>query len=180
MNNKERLFVASVLGAVILLVALDLNTDARAGTTTWHLAFECATGVAALLATFVVLSGAFRLQRTLKDELAASAKLRQDAAEWRAKSKRYIEGLSKSIDEQLCAWQLTPAEREVTFLLLKGLSQKEIADVRKTSEKTARAQATSIYAKAGLAGRSELSAYFLEDLLAPCASEPEQSRALVG
>lgn len=36
-----------------------------------------------------------------------------------------------------------------------------------TSERTIRAQARSIYAKAGLSGRAALSAFFLEDLLAP-------------
>ncbi|MGE3975871.1 MAG: helix-turn-helix transcriptional regulator, partial [Bdellovibrionales bacterium] len=50
---------------------------------------------------------------------------------------------------------------------LKGLSLKEIAGVRNTTEKTARVQSTAIYSKAGLSGRSELSAFFLEDLLLP-------------
>ena len=47
------------------------------------------------------------------------------------------------------------------------MSLKEIAAVRVTSERTIRTQARSIYAKAGLSGRAALSAYFLEDLLAP-------------
>ena len=51
--------------------------------------------------------------------------------------------------------------------LTKGLSLKEVATVRATSERTVRAQARSLYAKAGLTGRAALSAFFLEDLLAP-------------
>ena len=47
------------------------------------------------------------------------------------------------------------------------LSFKEAAAVRDTSERTVREQARSLYKKAGLAGRSELSAFFLEDLLLP-------------
>ena len=39
--------------------------------------------------------------------------------------------------------------------------------VRATSERTVREQARSIYTKAGLTGRAALSAFFLEDLLAP-------------
>ena len=35
------------------------------------------------------------------------------------------------------------------------------------SERTIRAQAQSLYSKAGLSGRASLSAFFLEDLLAP-------------
>ncbi|MCB0322699.1 MAG: response regulator transcription factor [Bdellovibrionales bacterium] len=53
------------------------------------------------------------------------------------------------------------------MLILKGLSHKEIADVRQTTEKTVRRQATSLYAKAGLENRAQLSAFFLEDLLLP-------------
>ena len=55
----------------------------------------------------------------------------------------------------------------MALLLLKGLSLKEIAQIRATSERTIRAQALSLYGKAGLSGRAALSAFFLEDLLAP-------------
>lgn len=67
-------------------------------------------------------------------------------------------------------WNFTDAEREVALLLLKGLSTKEVAAVRATSERTIRAQAAALYAKAGLTGRAALSAFFLEDLLAPIGS----------
>jgi DNA-binding NarL/FixJ family response regulator len=42
---------------------------------------------------------------------------------------------------------------------------KEIAGVRKVKEKTVRQQATQIYAKSGYAGRHELAAHFIEDLI---------------
>jgi DNA-binding CsgD family transcriptional regulator len=66
---------------------------------------------------------------------------------------------------------LSPAEKEVALLLLKGLSHKELAKVRSITEATARQQARAIYKKAGLSGRSDLAAFFLEDLLVP-GSEP--------
>ena len=71
----------------------------------------------------------------------------------------------EAIDRQFDRWELTPAEREVGLLLLKGLSLREIAEVRGTSERTTREQARNVYRKGGLAGRAELSAFFLEDLL---------------
>jgi len=52
-------------------------------------------------------------------------------------------------------------------MLLKGLSHKEIAAMRQTSERTIREQARAVYRKSGLAGRSSLAAFFLEDLLPP-------------
>ena len=42
---------------------------------------------------------------------------------------------------------------------------KEIADIRGSSEITVRQQASQIYKKCSLAGRLELSAFFLDDLL---------------
>ena len=55
----------------------------------------------------------------------------------------------------------------MALLLLKGLSIKEIAQVRGVSERTVHEQARAVYSKAGLTGRTALSAFFLEDLLAP-------------
>jgi DNA-binding NarL/FixJ family response regulator len=86
---------------------------------------------------------------------------------WRYEARAHLNGLGKAINEQFSQWNLTEAEREVALLLLKGLSLKEAASVRATSERTIREQARSIYSKAGLTGRAALSAFFLEDLLAP-------------
>src|SRR5262245_37255390 len=86
---------------------------------------------------------------------------------WRTESRELLAGLGEAIDAQFSQWNLTEAEREVALLLLKGLSLKETAAIRATTERTIRAQARSIYSKAGLTGRAALSAFFLEDLLAP-------------
>ncbi len=66
---------------------------------------------------------------------------------------------------QFSQWKLTPSESDVALLLVKGLSMKEIATARDVKEKTVRLQATSIYAKSACAGRHELSAHFIEDLM---------------
>src|SRR5262245_60225642 len=92
---------------------------------------------------------------------------RIEGQRWRHEARTLLSGLGDAIDEQFSRWNLTDAEREVALLLLKGLSVKEIAAVRATSERTIRAQAASLYTKAGLTGRAALSAFFLEDLLAP-------------
>lgn len=69
------------------------------------------------------------------------------------------------IQWQFAEWSLTPSEKEVALLILKGLSIKEISQARSTKEKTVRTQASSIYDKSNLGGRHELSAWFFEDLL---------------
>ncbi|WP_235185234.1 LuxR C-terminal-related transcriptional regulator [Cupriavidus sp. SK-3] len=71
--------------------------------------------------------------------------------------------------EQSEAWKLTPAEKDVVLLLVKGLSLEEIAGLRESRAKTVRQHAANVYAKAQLEGRHQLAAYFLEDLMAPAA-----------
>ena len=90
-----------------------------------------------------------------------------EGARWRSDMRDLLKGLGDAIDAQFDRWQLTKAEREVALLMLKGLSHKEIAAVRESSERTIRQQARAIYAKANLSGRAALSAFFLEDLLLP-------------
>lgn len=69
------------------------------------------------------------------------------------------------VEEQFESWKLTPAERDVAWLSIKGLSLAEIANLRGTSEGTIKAQSNAIYRKAGVSGRAQLLASFVEDLL---------------
>ncbi len=71
------------------------------------------------------------------------------------------------IEAQFNDWNLTKSESEIALLLLKGFSFKEMSEVRGSSEKTIRHQASSIYAKSTQAGRNEFSAYFFELLMQP-------------
>ena len=167
MNNQERTVIVAALLLICLMVGIDLFNDSGEGVALWHVIIEGSAGLAALLGVFYLLRGRFTLQRRLDAEIAHAQQLQHQAEVWRAESRRYVEGLARAIDQQLSQWQLTDAEKQVAFLLLKGLGLKDIARIRNTTEKTARVQSTAIYAKAGLAGRSELAAFFLEDLLVP-------------
>ncbi|MEE8498985.1 MAG: hypothetical protein V3S27_00325 [Kiloniellales bacterium] len=86
---------------------------------------------------------------------------------WRTKVRSHLAGLKAGMDTQFHEWDMTAAEREVGLLVLKGLSHKEIAALRATTEATVRQQAQSIYRKSSLPGKTAFSAYFLEDLFAP-------------
>jgi DNA-binding CsgD family transcriptional regulator len=63
------------------------------------------------------------------------------------------------------AWSLTPSERDVALLAIKGLSIAEIAAVRQTKDGTVKAQCNAIYSKAGVSGRSQLLSLFIEELV---------------
>ncbi len=63
-------------------------------------------------------------------------------------------------------WNLTNAERDVAIMILKGLDNDAIAQVRNTASGTVRAQATNIYAKSASNGRAQFISLFVEELLA--------------
>lgn len=70
------------------------------------------------------------------------------------------------IDAKFSVWELTPSEQQIAMLLIKGFSAQEIADLRETRPGTVKSQCSAVYLKAGVKGRNELAAYFVEDLLA--------------
>lgn len=149
------------------MVAFDILTDSKEGAVLWHILLEASAGLAALFGIFYFMKDSFSLKHKLSDSLNENIKLKKEANDWKMEANKYIEGLSQSIDQQLTKWNLSAAEKEVALLLLKGLSLKEIAEIRNTTEKTARVQSIAVYSKSGLSGRSELAAFFLEDLLQP-------------
>ena len=107
---------------------------------------------------------AARRERDLSHRLEAA---QQETLRRTAEAEDLLKGLSDQIDRQFALWSLTAAEREVALLMLKGLRHKDIASLRGTSERTVRQQALTIYKKAHLDGRTDLAAFFLEDLLQP-------------
>jgi DNA-binding NarL/FixJ family response regulator len=113
-----------------------------------------------------LLTGRFEAEREEKETLIRDLQVaRAESQAWRESAQSYLSGLGEEIQKQFEEWQLTPAEREVGLLMLKGFSHRELAGLRGTTEATVRHQARAIYQKSGLPSRSAFCAYFLEDLL---------------
>jgi DNA-binding CsgD family transcriptional regulator len=173
-EGKLLLGVLAAFVGVALLAGLDLASDLREGTTVGHVVAEGGVFFVGLLgAVFIArrLMGIVRSERAARGEalhLAERLKATEaEAARWRGEARDLLRGLGAALDQQFERWALSPAEKEVALLLLKGLSHKEIAAVRTITEATARQQARAVYKKAGLSGRNDLAAFFLEDLLLP-------------
>lgn len=103
-----------------------------------------------------------KVQERLSESLADALEARRLAE---AQTEAKLASISAHVERDFLRWGLSDAERDIGWLLLKGLSFKEIASLRSRSERTVRQQAGAIYAKAGLANRSELAAWFMEDFL---------------
>ncbi len=155
-------------------MAADVVADFLADSTPGHVMLEAAIMVVALLGSLWFWRELLRERRASREARAQLETARQESQRWRkqadcfrAEAREALDGLGSAIEVQFGRWKLTPAERDVALLLLKGLALKEVAAVRGVSDRTVRQQALGIYRKGDLAGRAELSAFFLEDLLAP-------------
>ena len=165
------LAVAGILLLVTLGGGVDLAFDAPASWRSPHVLFELSLMTASLSFAVYLWTGWRRASRSLASTrrtlLENQATMRSERALWRASAQAALAGLGAAIDQQFSAWKLTPAEREIALLLLKGHGHKQIAGTTNRSERTVRQHAVAVYHKSGLAGRAELAAYFLEDLLLP-------------
>lgn len=151
MKIKKYLSV-SVLISATLFFAYDIFIDLRTGSDSHsHIIVEIIICLAITAILFQELKRIATLQEAVQIEKSKTARLSGE--------------LHKVMNKQFNDWGLTPSEQEVALLLVKGMSMKEISDMRQVKEKTVRQQATQIYAKAGYAGRHELAAHFIEDLM---------------
>ncbi|MGR3467946.1 MAG: helix-turn-helix transcriptional regulator [Shimia sp.] len=118
---------------------------------------EVAAAVCLILGTgmgIALLTRLFRRNRAVEEQLQVASG-----------------ALSDLIDARFAEWQLTPAERDVALFAIKGLSLQEIAEMRQTSAGTVKAQTAAIYRKAGVSGRPQLIAHFVEDLMEPIVAQ---------
>lgn len=113
----------------------------------------------------------FAITTVLYKEFRRFSQLKIKLSEERVRTARLTGELLTVMRNQFTQWGLSPSESEVALLLIKGLSMKEIAQARQVKEKTVRQQATSVYAKSGYAGRHELVAHFIEDLMSDDTAE---------
>jgi DNA-binding CsgD family transcriptional regulator len=168
-NPRSRTWaLAAIIGGIALLFGVEVIDQPDA--TALDLLRELIS-ITPIVMTSVGVVLLFQVARRQRDDQARLIRdlevARAQGQHWRAEARSHLIGLGEAIEAQFSRWNLTFAERDVALLLLKGLSHKEIATIRASSERTVREQARALYAKAGLTGRAALSAFFLEDLSAP-------------
>lgn len=62
-------------------------------------------------------------------------------------------------------WGLTKAERDITLLIVRGLTVAQIAEARSTAQGTIKAQSTSIFRKIGVSSKTELLSLIIDEFI---------------
>lgn len=164
LSRNETLIISFFFVGIITLVAGDIIDDLSHGSSLTHAMTEILI-IVLNIACFLYIWTQYFLTKKENHKIKLDlTQVQNDLLDYKKETQHLLKGLSEKIDSQLEKWKLTKSEKEIALLLLKGLSTKEIASLRQTSESTIKQQCNSIYQKSNLSGRSELSAFFLEDL----------------
>lgn len=163
--RSQEVFFVALLVFITILTTSDLISDYLEGTEIWHLVIEALVVLMSVGGIAYLLNAFIKRQHELDLLKAQLVETNDHLSEARKQISTAGQEYTQVIQKQFDTWQLTPSEKEVASLLLKGLSFDEIANVRNTKEKTVRQQATAIYRKSGLGSRHEFAAWFFEDFL---------------
>ncbi|MGB1309731.1 MAG: helix-turn-helix transcriptional regulator [Leucothrix sp.] len=107
------------------------------------------------------------LYKNIKQQKQMAQSLKQVREQLHSSNQRLQQGkeaFRETIEWQLNEWQFTQAQKDISILLLKGLTIKEIASQRHVQEKTIRNHLSAIYEKSGLPGRHVFCSWFVEGL----------------
>lgn len=163
-NTRETLLIL-IFGIIIVASGADLIADISHGVKIGHIVKEALVVLFSVVAVTLLLLGLHQQ----KLEILSLRQNLETANRPLTPPKKYVlearKKLGNVVVQQFSEWRLTNSETEVGWLLLKGLSLKEISIVRNTQEKTVRQQASSIYKKSTVSGRHAFSAWFIEDIL---------------
>ena len=147
---RRMFLLAAVLqiGCASIFLADVINDWYEMSTQTW---LEAA-GVFAL--AFAAGLSLYEYRRLLKRN--ARVELALDAASG---------AFHRTIERHFDQWGLSPAERDVALLSIKGATIEEIARMRGSRKGTVKAQNAAIYRKAGVSSRAELISVLIEELI---------------
>lgn len=172
-ENRIKIITFIILLGTSIFALVDIILDMNDGVTTEHLIHEAALWAFSMAGAYYQFKIIKWQNREMKGFQSKITELKTNNSVLKIEQEKFqkkIAHLSNefllNIDEQFNQWGFSRGEKEIALLIIKGLAMKEIADIRGSTESTVRQQASQIYKKSSLHGRMELTAFFLDDLLA--------------
>lgn len=173
MNKKS--LVKKLFFLIALFLVYDIYEDYKEGASTAHFIFEGFLTSLAIAGFYSVSKTNVKLEASLAENTEILKICREESAQIKQESQKLAQSFINVILDQFEKWNFSKTESEVALLLIKGMSFKEIAELRHNSEKTIRQHSLKIYEKSNLGGRAELAAYFLKELFQPTPDKPSST-----
>lgn len=168
-HYKEKLILTYLLSIIFLLIVLDITLDFMGGLPMKDMALDLLLEGSILIVVLYTANYVwkkFQVEKENKESVEIDLKHTKElASKWEKKSQHFVREFQAFVTTQFKDWNLSKSEKEIAILMLNGKSSKEISAHRFTSERTIRNQCRAIYEKSGLSGKSELSAFFLNELI---------------
>jgi DNA-binding CsgD family transcriptional regulator len=164
-NNQLELYLTIFfLSLLSILTFVDIFNDIDEGIPLKHWLHECFLVAGAVIIIIYKMALAVARIKTI-DKISSQLNIVQGEVDYYKNKVSCIKtDFFSVIQEQFKLWNLTKSESDVALFIIKGMSMKEIAEIRGSNESTVKQQANSIYKKSHLEGRKHLTAYFLDEL----------------
>lgn len=166
---KEKMLLTYMLLAVFALIIIDASIDLLEKAPLKDLIRSWSINLTILIIILTMVNFIWKklilekkAKEVIEDDLIQT---RKQASIWEKKSQHYTDEYHRFINQQFEKWNLSKSEKEIAHLLLLGMSSKEMATRRFTSERTIRNQCRSIYEKSAFSNKNELSGFFLKQLI---------------
>lgn len=162
--NKDYIFTFIFFVYLLTFTLFDVIEDISQGVPFNHWLHELIIAASSIVFILYKVVLAVKRDKTIHDYEEKIDKANLEVDFYKKKIHSFKDGINEILDQQFKIWGLTTSEQDIALLIIKGLSMKEIAETRHTSEATIRQQCSSIYKKSNLENRNQLSSYFLEDI----------------
>jgi DNA-binding CsgD family transcriptional regulator len=166
---KEKLTITYFLIGIFLLVVLKISLNILTGANIFNIFFDLVLELAILGLVIMMVNFVWKYFRDeeqtreiIRHDLEATKKIAQA---FEKKSQGLVKEFQSYVHHEFNQWQLSQSEKEISLLILEGLSSKDMSQKRFTSERTIRNQCAAIYQKSKLAGKNDFCAYFLKEFL---------------
>ena len=130
-----------------------------------HIATDTAYSFGSALHLFFEILATIGLTLGLIEILTYIKELQKSDEKHELQLKHLTEDFDALVHKRFNKWDLTDAEKDIALFMLRGLSNSEIADLRKVAVGTVRVQSHRVLQKAGASSRTELMSIFMEEFM---------------
>ena len=152
--------MAPIMALSALFFFQDVANDIRE-----HIITDTAYSFGSALHLFFEILATIGLTLGLIEILTYIKELQKSDEKHELQLKHLTEDFDALVHKRFNKWDLTDAEKDIALFMLRGLSNSEIADLRKVAVGTVRVQSHRVLQKAGASSRTELMSIFMEEFM---------------